>query len=61
MKSEPRMMMRTDHILRKCTAHCATVNTDMGWIRSRMDIFIYLLDNKELVGKRGKNKGGDIS
>lgn len=54
-------MMRTDHILRKCTAHCATVNTDMVWIRSRMDIFIYLLDNKELVGKRGKNKGGDIS
>jgi len=23
--------------------------------------FYYLLDNKELAGKRGKNKGGDIS
>jgi hypothetical protein len=60
MKSEPRMMMRIDYILRKCTAHCATVNTDMGWIRSRMDI-LFILDNKELVGKRGKNKGGGIS
>jgi hypothetical protein len=58
MKLGPRMMMRIDQILRKSTAHCATINTDMGWIRSRKCIFIYLLDNKELFGKKGKNKGG---
>jgi hypothetical protein len=58
MKLGPRMMTRIDHILRKSTAHCATINTDMGWIRSRMDHFIYLLDNKEPFGKKGKNKGG---
>jgi hypothetical protein len=61
MKSEPRMTMRIDQILFKSTAHCATIDNQMGWIRSRTVIFIYLLDNKELVGKRGQNKGGGIS
>ena len=50
--------MRIDHILGQSTAHCATINTDIGWIRSRMDHFIYLLDNKELFGKKEKNKRG---
>jgi hypothetical protein len=58
MKLGPRMMMRIDYILGQSTAHCATIYTDMGWIRSRMDHFIYLLDNKELFGKKEKNKRG---
>ena len=60
MKLEPRMM-RIDHILRKSTAHCATINTDMGWIRSRKDILFICWITKSWLGRREKTRAEHLT
>ena len=53
--------MRIDYILGQSTAHCATINTDMGWIRSRMDILFICWITKSCLGRREKTRAEHLT